>query len=65
MNAGPADASRRLSLVVGGPFHTALRRLGWVGKDELPLTRAAAIVAVAAWLPPAIFVTAQSLLDQG
>ena len=57
----PAD---RFSLVQGGLFHAALARLHLVGKDRLPTYRAATLLALAAWLPPALLVVAQTLVDR-
>jgi len=59
------DAAERFSLVVGGPFHAALRRLGLTGADQLPTRRAAIGLALLAWLPPALLALAQSLVDGG
>jgi hypothetical protein len=61
-NSGPDDRAYRFSLVVGGPFHTILRRLGLTDADRLPTGRAAVGLALLAWLPPALLVFAQSLL---
>lgn len=55
------DDEARLSLIIGGPFHEILRRLGLLEHDELPAFRAAAIFAAVAWLPPA----AAALLQYG
>lgn len=55
--------SSRFSLVVGGPFHGTLRRLGLTGKDQLPTRRAALVLALTAWLLPALLVAVQSLFD--
>ena len=53
----------RFSLVVGGPFHTILRKLGFVSSDELPSQKASASLVFLAWLPLALLVVAQSLVD--
>lgn len=50
------------SLVSGGPFHTMLARFGLLGDDRLPTWRTALVLALLAWLPPAILTLAQSLL---
>lgn len=59
-----AEPLERFSLVVGGPFHVVLRRLGLTGADQLPTQRAALGLALVAWAVPALLVTAQSFLDQ-
>lgn len=53
----------RFSLVVGGPFHQMLSRLGLTGVDQLPTRRAALFLALSAWLLPALLVVLQSLYD--
>jgi len=58
-----ASADERFSLVVGGPFHSVLRRLGLTGADQLPTQGAAFALSLSAWLLPALFVIAQSLAD--
>ena len=63
MDSAPVDPAERFSLVVGGPFHTALRRLGLAAADQLPTRRAAVVLALLAWLPPALLAVAQSLAD--
>jgi len=63
MNTSANNSTGKFSLVVGGPFHTALRRLGLVGTDLLPSQRAAIGLALIAWLLPALLVVAQSLLE--
>jgi len=63
MSPRSTENNDRFSLVVGGPFHGALRRLGLTGVDQLPTQRAAFGLALAAWLLPALLVVAQSLLD--
>ena len=62
MDSGSGD-TERFSLVVGGPFHAVLRRLGLTGADQLPTRRAAISLALVAWLPPALLAVAQSLVD--
>ena len=62
-DAGSGDPAGRFSLVVGGPFHAVLRRLGLLGADQLPARRAAVGLALLAWLPPALLAAAQSLVD--
>ena len=59
----PDDSDDRFSLLVGGPFHTVLRRLGLLGADQLPTWQAAISVALFAWLPLALLAVAQSLVD--
>ncbi len=63
MDARSGDPADRFSLVVGGPFHALLRRLGLVAADGLPAQRAAIALALLAWAPPALLAVAQSLLD--
>ena len=63
MASGSDDNSDRFSLVVGGPFHGLLSRLGLTGEDSLPTLQAALILALVAWLPPALLVALQSLAD--
>lgn len=62
---GAAGAGERFSLVAGGPFNRALCRLGLAGADRLPTRRAAIVLVVLAWLPPALIAALQSLLDPG
>ena len=57
------DTADRFSLVVGGPFHALLRRLGLLGADLLPTWRAAISLALFAWLPLALLAVVQSLVD--
>jgi hypothetical protein len=57
------DPADRFSLVAGGPFHAALRRLRLIGADQLPTRPAAVGLALLAWLPPALLAIAQSVLD--
>ncbi len=64
-HSGSGDPGERFSLVVGGPFHAALRRLGLTGADQLPTGRAAIGLALLAWLPPALLALLQSLVDPG
>lgn len=52
----------RFSLVVGGPFHAALRRLRLTGPDQLPTRRAALLLSLVAWAPPAGLAIAQALV---
>jgi hypothetical protein len=59
----PSAGAARFSLVVGGPFHAALGRLGLLGADRLPTPRAAIGLAAVAWLPPALLAVAQTLVD--
>jgi hypothetical protein len=58
------ESGERFSLVVGGPFHVALRRLGLTGADQLPTSRAALGLALVAWSVPALLVVAQALADE-
>jgi hypothetical protein len=59
----PVDAENRFSLVAGGPFNGILRRLGLTGTDQFPTLRAAAVLALLAWLPPALLAAVHSLVD--
>ncbi len=54
--------SRRPSLSIGGPFHGLLRRLGLTGVDGLPAMKAGTVLAVAAWLLPALLAVLQAIL---
>ena len=63
IDTGPADLTEPFSLVAGGPFAALLSRLGLLGEDQLPTWRAALVLALFAWLPPAVLVIAQSVLD--
>lgn len=65
MSREAADPVERFSLVQGGPFHAAMRRLRLVGADQLPTLRAAFGLALIAWLLPALAAIAQSLLHSG
>jgi hypothetical protein len=62
-DSAPTERAERFSLVVGGPFHALLGRLGLTGPDQLPTTRAALGLAILVWLPPALVAVGQSLLD--
>lgn len=57
------DTEERFSLVVGGPFHVVLRRLGLTAADQLPTLRAALGLAVLAWGVPALLCIAQALVE--
>lgn len=63
MESGRADSSVRFSLVAGGPFYRILQRLGLIEADGLSGQRAAIILALLAWLPPAILSAAQSIAE--
>lgn len=63
MGIGPTDTPERFSLVVGGPFHGLLRRLGLTGPDELPRWVAAVVLALLAWLPLVLLAWAQALVQ--
>lgn len=65
MTGETTEAEGRFSLVVGGPFHALLHRLGLTGADLLPSRRAALVLALLAWLPVAVLVVGQSLLGAG
>ncbi|MBK7949630.1 MAG: hypothetical protein IPK00_13025 [Deltaproteobacteria bacterium] len=64
MSSEPLRPRARFSLVVGGPFHRLLTRLGGMGPDGLPRPRTALILATLAWSIPAVAVVVQSLLDE-
>jgi hypothetical protein len=61
--SGHAAPVERFSLVAGGPFHALLRRVGLIGADQLPTRRAAIILALVGWLPPALVAVTQTLAD--
>ena len=63
LNAGERKEEGRFSLVVGGPFNSAMTRLGLTAADQLPTHRAAIGLAMLAWLVPAMFVILQSVFD--
>ena len=52
----------RFSLVRGGPFQMLLGRLHLLDTEHLPSLRAAFLLALLAWLPPAVFALASYLL---
>ena len=58
-------ASTRFSLIVGGPFHALLKRLGLVDADDLPRPAAAVVLVALAWGIPVVLVAAQSVTDPG
>lgn len=64
MSSEPLRPRARFSLVVGGPFHRLLTRLGGTGPDGLPRPQTALFLAVLAWSIPAVAVVVQSLLDE-
>lgn len=57
------DEESAFSLVIGGPFHALMRRLGLTGPDRLPTWRGALIVALATWVPPALLVVVQAFVS--
>ena len=59
------ELSPRFSLVAGGPFHALLGAAGLLAKDQLPRMRAAVILMLIAWLPPALLAAVLSLIDDG
>ena len=63
MESEPIARDTSFSLVAGGPFYLILRRLGLIGADRLTTLRTATILAMLAWLPPALLAAAQSLAD--
>lgn len=62
-STGVSDPSERFSLVAGGPFDAVLGRIGLLGDGGLPKLHAALVLALLAWLPPAVLAVAQSLVD--
>lgn len=65
MESARVESDTSFSLVAGGPFYGVLRRLGLLGADQLTTLRTAAVLALFAWLPPALLAVAQSLVDSG
>jgi hypothetical protein len=63
MTSGAEEPVERFSLVAGGPFHGALRRMGPLGEDRLPTMKAAFGLALVAWLLPGLTAATQSLVD--
>ena len=57
------ESDTSFSLVAGGPFYGILRRLGLLGADQLTTLQTASVLALFAWLPPALLAAAQSLVD--
>jgi hypothetical protein len=53
------------SLVIGGPFHTLLGRLGMLGADRLPTPPAALGLGLVAWLVPGAFALLQMPFEPG
>lgn len=62
-DAGTGDVTDRFSLVGGGPFDALLDRFGLIGEDQLPTWRAAVVMALLAWMPPAALAVMQALFD--
>lgn len=48
------------SLVAGGPYHSALGRLGLLGPEGLPTWRTAIVLAMLVWLLPAVLAVIQA-----
>lgn len=65
MESARVEPDTSFSLVAGGPFYELLRRLGLLGADQLTTLRTATVLAMFAWLLPALLVVAQSLVDGG
>jgi len=57
------ESSVQFSLVEGGPFHSLLGHLGLLGEDRLPTWRTAFVLALLAWVPPAVLAMAQTMLQ--
>lgn len=64
MSSESSPARTRFSLVVGGPLHALLTRLGGMGPDGLPVPRTAFGLAIFAWSVPAIAVLAEWILGR-
>lgn len=62
MQPDETRSSPRFSLVVGGPFHALLRRVGGLAGDGLPRPGAAILLAALAWVLPALLVVAEATL---
>jgi len=56
-SSDPVD--EKFSLVIGGPFYRLQQRVGLLGPDLLPPLSTAVLLAVIAWLPPAVLSLAQ------
>lgn len=64
MSSESSPTRARFSLVVGGPFHSLLTRLGAMGPDGLPVPWTAVALAAFAWSVPAIAVVAEAILGR-
>lgn len=65
MESERIESDTSFSLVAGGPFYRILRRLELLGVDQLTTLRTATVLAIFAWLLPALLAVAQSLVDGG
>lgn len=63
LHAKPTNEANPFSLVVGGPFHRVMTRLGLTATDHLPTQQAAIGLALLAWMVPGLFAIAQSVID--
>jgi hypothetical protein len=63
MDAERIEPDSSFSLVAGGPLYRLLKSLGLLGADQLTTLRTATVLALLAWLPPALLAAAQSLVD--
>ncbi len=63
MELKDSSRSERFSIVVGGPFHWILRKFGLTSRDGLPSIFATIYLVAIAWLPPALLVVLQSIVD--
>lgn len=63
MESERVEPDTSFSLVAGGPFYRMLRRLGLLGADQLTTSRTATVLAMFAWLPPALLAAVQMLAD--
>lgn len=61
MRYGEQPTEDRVSIVLGGPFHSMLKKFGLVGNDQLPAVKASVALVSLAWLPPALLVIGQTL----
>lgn len=62
MQPDDTQSSPRFSLVVGGPFHALLHRIGGLAGDGLPRPGAAILLAALAFAVPALLVVAEAAL---
>ena len=58
-----AGSAPQFSLVIGGPTHRLMGRLGLLDPDQMPTWRGALILAGIAWLPPALLSSASYFIS--